>query len=127
MHYTTHKKQHGNNHQGLTTPDGLLIEMFGPFEGRTNDKKMLRSSNLLNRMAHYFPGYCLFGDKGYDHGHPSLQVPFKGAHLTPAQTAYNLTMSRIRQPVEWSFGKVVVLWAGNDRLSTGPPVASRSL
>ena len=78
MQYSGHKKEHGNNHQGIETPDGLIVEMHGPFEGRTNDKRMVADSQILNRLAQFFPGYCLYGDKGYDHGNPALQTPYKG-------------------------------------------------
>ena len=45
------------NHQGIETPDGIIVEMHGPFEGRTNDKRMMWESQLLERMAASFPGY----------------------------------------------------------------------
>ena len=32
VQYSGAKKTHGNNHQGLETPDGMIIEMHGPFE-----------------------------------------------------------------------------------------------
>ena len=55
--------------------------------------------------------YYLFGDRGYTHGNPALQVPFKGAAVTAPQRQYNRVMSGIRQPVEWGFGKVSSLFA----------------
>ena len=57
MQYSGHKRCHGNNHQGIETPDGIIVEMHGPFEGRANDKRMMRESQLLERMAASFPGY----------------------------------------------------------------------
>ena len=32
VQYSGAKKTHGNNQQGLETPDGMIIEMHGPFE-----------------------------------------------------------------------------------------------
>ncbi len=113
--YSGHKKCHGNNHQGCTTPDGILVEMHGPYSGRTNDIKMLTRSSLLDRLMHagVYRGisYCAFGDRGYPRGNPWLHVPFSGRHLPPPQAQYNLCMSRVRQCVEWSFGKVGILYA----------------
>jgi hypothetical protein len=40
---------YGNNHQGLETPDGIIVEMHGPFEGQTHDMRMLREFRLLER------------------------------------------------------------------------------
>ena len=53
IQYSGHKKHHGNNHQGLETPDGIIVEMHGPFEGRTHDIKMLRDSGLLRHIMLY--------------------------------------------------------------------------
>ena len=53
VQYSGHKHAHGNNHQGLETPDGIIIEMHGPFEGPMHDQRMFRDSGLLARlMAH---------------------------------------------------------------------------
>ena len=113
--FSGHKREHGNNHQGLLTPDGILVEMHGPYEGRTNDQRMLRESGLLDRVLQFCVVlgvlYYLFGDRGYSHGNPALQVPFKGAALTPLQAQFNRKMSPLRVPVEWSFGKVTTNFA----------------
>jgi hypothetical protein len=118
LQFSGHKREHGNNHQGLETPDGIVVEMHGPYEGRTHDQKMLRDSGLLRRVAMYcflaaMVGpvvgvvlFYLFGDRGYTHGDPELQVPYKGAALTQQQKNFNFLMSQMRQPVEWSFGKI---------------------
>ena len=119
VQFSGHKRHHGNNHQGLETPDGIVVEMHGPFEGRTNDQRMLNESGLLTRIMQFcfiatIVGpvlFYLFGDRGYVHGHPALQVPFKGTGLTAQQKGYNLVMSRFRQPVEWCFGKISTLFA----------------
>jgi len=33
----------------LDTPDGIIVEMHGPFEGQTHDMRMLREFRLLER------------------------------------------------------------------------------
>lgn len=58
----------------------------------------------------------------------SYQTPYKGAAVTAQQRAFNLIMSKFREPVEWSFGKVCVLFsfvdfAKNEKLDL-QPVAS---
>ena len=115
--YNGHKKDHGLNWAGLETPDGIIPEMHGPHIGKANDKKMLADSFLLIRILQYCIClqvgiiYYIFGDRGYDHGHPGLMVPYKGAAISPAERAHNQVMSKMRQPVEWSFGKIVVYFA----------------
>lgn len=89
--------------------------MHGPYAGRMNDAGMLARSLVLVRLAYFglYRGlrYCAFGDRGYPKGNPWLHVPFGGLILTPQKTEFNLRMSRCRQCVEWSFGKVVGLFA----------------
>lgn len=123
VQYNGAKKAHGNNHQGLETPDGIVIEMYGPCEGITHDQRMLRESKLLERVlqfcvlsilvgaARVLVLFYLFADRGYVHGNPALQVPYKGAGLQPYKLQYNTDMSKMRQPVEWSFGKIGILFA----------------
>ena len=118
VQYSGAKKTHGNNQQGLETPDGMIIEMHGPFEGPYNDQRMYRESGLNARLmlhcaipmlvghVYLVVVFYLFADRGYVHGNPYVQVPYKGPGLQPYQLAYNNQMSKIRQPVEWSFGKV---------------------
>ena len=111
--YSGHHGGHGNNHQGVETPDGIRREMHGPFNGPTNDKKMLRESAILRRMARFLPGFCLFGDKGYHLHNIALQTMIAGdpRNLTADELAFNDFMSKMRIAVEWSFGKVVQNWA----------------
>mmetsp|Transcript_22628 Transcript_22628/g.77577 ORF Transcript_22628/g.77577 Transcript_22628/m.77577 type:complete len:624 (-) Transcript_22628:25-1896(-) len=81
--YNGSKRQHGLMYQGLVTPDGIIVEMWGPFQGRINDKCRGR--------------WCAFGDRGYAAGPPSLHVPFIGvqARVEPGRT-YNILRLRRR-------------------------------
>ena len=89
--------------------------MHGPYAWRTNDIQMLQNSGLMGRLmrAGLYRGtrYCGFGDRGYPRNNPWLHIPFLGRDLPEAHAEYNLKMSRVRQCVEWSFGKVVSLFA----------------
>ena len=102
-------------HSCLSMSSSLQVEMHGPFAGKTNDIGMLHSSGLMARLMRccVYRGvrYCLFGDRGYPRNNPWLHVPFMGLHLPPQHALYNLRMSRVRQCVEWSFGKVCSLFA----------------
>jgi hypothetical protein len=74
---------------------------------------MLRISRLLVRMKRFLGvAWSAFADRGYVHGDPSLQVPFQGAagRVQPGK-AYNEACSKIREPIEWMFGKIKILWA----------------
>ena len=47
---------------------------------------------------------CVYGDRGYNHGHPCLQVPHGHGNRTPPQAALDKLMSKVRVPIEWVFG-----------------------
>jgi nuclease HARBI1 len=67
--YSGHKRRPGLKWEVITTPDGMLFHIFGPYEGRRHDMHLyaepglddIRSENLLiDGVQHY-----LFGDSGY--------------------------------------------------------------
>ena len=49
---------------------------------------------------------CIYGDPAY-HLCLHLQGHFRGAGLTPIQSAWNESMSKVRVSVEWIFGDVI--------------------
>lgn len=55
---------------------------------------------------------CIFGDPAYPLT-PSLIAPHRG-NLTADEELFNSQMSKVRQSVEWSFGKIATLFAFMD-------------
>ncbi|KAE8180490.1 hypothetical protein CF336_g9270 [Tilletia laevis] len=112
-YYSGHKRHHGLKYQIVIGPDGM-IWVYGPASARRNDSFVLHDSQLhswLNQHSKAPNGsnLLLFGDKGYAAlGH--LVVPHKGLFLTPAQTRFNLEMSRVRIAVEWAIGGIPTLF-----------------
>jgi hypothetical protein len=94
----------------LVTPDGIIIHVFGPVEGRRHDATLLKESGLTALLETHFWGpngehYFVYGDPAYQTaGH--IMSPFKGAQITEAQRTWNAKMSKIREPVEWMFKEV---------------------
>lgn len=112
--YSGHKRLHAIKFQSLLTPDGIIVDLAGPYSGRRHDATMLYQSNFLHRMdekldpfdSHYF----IYGDPGYPIRR-RLMSPYRGAaHLDPKFGEFNKAMARVRQPVEWGFCKVTALW-----------------
>jgi len=103
--------------QGVTTPDGVISSISGPFEGRMSDWGIWVESKLQNKLlAHAYKTNgeetFLYGDGAY-----TLQRGIIGsyragpnAELSAQQKLFNTCMSRRRICVEWSFGKVSQLW-----------------
>jgi len=91
-------------------PNGLIGNLFGPMNGRRHDAALLAESGILQECEARMnttdgqPMY-LYGDPAYPL-RPHLMVPYKG-NLTAAQQQFNSSMSRVRETVEWGFGKTL--------------------
>lgn len=56
--------------QGVVTPDGVCVDLFGPKLGAMHDTYLLNESGLLRRFEDNMKGadgnaYCLYGDPAY--------------------------------------------------------------
>ncbi|XP_066913329.1 uncharacterized protein [Clytia hemisphaerica] len=109
--YNGHKRIHAIKFQSLVTPNGMIAQLHGPFEGKKHDSSMLVESGLYNQLMNnsFSPNgdiLCIYGDPAYPlRAH--LQRPFQGARLTPLQSLFNKSMSSVRVSVEWVFGDIV--------------------
>ena len=58
MIYNGHKRKHALKYQSLTTPNGMIANLFGPVEGKRHDSSMLAMSGLMpileNNSIHRF-------------------------------------------------------------------------
>lgn len=111
--YNGHKRRHGLKFQSVVVPNGIIANLQGPYEGRKHDCSMLYETNLLNslRQNAWSNGepLCVYGDPAYPLN-PHLQMPFKGAQITPDMVAYNKAMSEVRVTVEWLFGNITTFF-----------------
>lgn len=116
-YYSGHKRFHALKYQSLVSPDGIILNLQGPYQGRRHDAAMLRESGLYEQLeAHaVFPNgnfYVVYGDSAY--GIRELLIPpfpntehIVNVEERRAQRDFNYHMSVVRQCVEWSFGKVI--------------------
>lgn len=108
--YSGHKRQHCMKFQGVMAPCGIMAHLFGPIEGSRHDSFMLGESRLLEAIAEgNLRHYCLYGDPAYPI-RAQLLAPYRG-DLGEQQIMFNKEMSRVRQSVEWGFGKVTTNFA----------------
>ena len=95
------------------SPNGLILDWFGPDIGAANDRELMRNSELEEHVLQHLPlfdegrgiPFVVFGDKGYnatDH----VWTPVRGHadDLTPAQVDFNRKTSKVRVSVEHVFG-----------------------
>ncbi|ETP27956.1 hypothetical protein F442_22758 [Phytophthora nicotianae P10297] len=111
--YNGHKRKHALKYQTLTTPDGLIAHLYGPFPGRNHDIKLFKDSKISERIRNdsRFQQYKIYGDQAYGND-DVLTSPYAGAvgNLSREQRQVNVSMSRVRVSVEWSHGQVTNYW-----------------
>ena len=94
----------------MHAPNGLIVNMFGPVEGRRHDAFMLGVSGLPEKLRRLqLPNgdpYVVYGDPAYGVT-DNILAPFRGAFLTVEEQEFNKCMSKVRVSVEWAFGKLL--------------------
>lgn len=96
--YNGHHRLHAMKFQAVTTLDGIVVHLLGPYHGAQHDTAMYRISRLqathLERVKDVAGNnMCLFGDQGYENS-PVLMVNFPGKdhELTEWQRAFNMAV-----------------------------------
>ncbi|KAF6211254.1 hypothetical protein GE061_014371 [Apolygus lucorum] len=114
MFYSGHKRYHCLKFQSTVTPDGLIISLLGPFDGRRHDAGIFRETGFINQLQRLCENaanqYVLYGDAAYPISDLLLK-PFPQTSTEDHAIYFNRAMSAVRQAVEWGFGKVVRDWA----------------
>lgn len=115
--YNGHKRAHALKYQAVMTPDGIILHLYGPVEGRRHDWTLYTRSEMDGQLEStlFCDGiqYCIYGDSGYNE-RAYLQVPFQGSNLNPDQSAFNAGMAGARITVEWVFKEVKMYWSTTD-------------
>ena len=52
--YNGHKRYHCLKYQAITMPNGIVMDLSGPFIGIRHDARMVIESNVICRMANCF-------------------------------------------------------------------------
>ena len=108
--YDGKNKIHSLGYQGLSGPDGIIYDTFGPLPGRRHDIILLQDSDLNHRLHNVQQGnlmqYKVYADKAYNDMSHVLGA-YHGLDNQPWQLEDNDTLKRVRIGVEWAFGKVV--------------------
>jgi hypothetical protein len=105
------KRIHCLKYHAILAPDGIVIHIYGPVEGRRHDETVFQQSGVTQILEKHFwtvDGRALFiyGDPAYSVSAHVL-APYKGATVTAEQSAFNSAMSHCRETVEWAFREVV--------------------
>ena len=96
--YNGHKRTHALKYQSVTSPDGIIAHLGGPYAGKMHDARILNESGLLDVLAVHLQGphgaFYLYGDPAYGVSN-HLVSPYKGAVVTEEQAAFNRSMSPV--------------------------------
>ena len=90
-----------------TTLQGTIINVFGPFPGRTHDFECCKTVQIDGSPMVHYENDRMLADGGYqgvDHRHVAIPVkkPPNG-QLNPQQAGYNASIQRYRARVEHTF------------------------
>jgi len=102
-------------YQSVVTPNGIMLRLDGPFNGRRHDSAIVHFSSLIEdcsiNLESNGKSYAIYGDSGYAN-QKYIKVGYKNRkRLTQAQKTFNSDMSALRVSVEYGFGKVITLFA----------------
>jgi hypothetical protein len=94
---------------GVTAPDGMIVDFYGPCPGNTHDDfDVYVESNFNQRLADAQTGrpeqYKVYMDKGYENMTHTWGL--LGAELPINLQNENRLMTAIRTGVEWAFGAI---------------------
>jgi len=91
--FSGHYRGHGWKFQAVSTPDGLISHLDGPYPGRVNDQGMVNRSTLLELIKGLQDAndedVSLYADAGYFMAHEGVPivVPYCRARLTKEQVS----------------------------------------
>ncbi|KIJ52216.1 hypothetical protein M422DRAFT_157181, partial [Sphaerobolus stellatus SS14] len=112
--YNGWKHIHCLKYHAALSPDGLVIRVFGPINGRQHDKSVFKESGLADLLENHFwtpagePLYLYLGTT-YDSAGRNTQVEAKSLQymsLTFPHRNIDLLLHGLPEPVEWLFKEV---------------------
>jgi hypothetical protein len=113
--YNGKDRQHALKYQGVTTPDGMFLQLAGPWPGARHDQYMVRESGILSylqELPRRADGavYCIYADQGYSQDF-GIETPYFDGAVNAAHEGFNQSMASSRISVEWAFGAIVQQWS----------------
>ena len=124
LFYSGYKKCHAVKYQAVSTPDGLIGHLAGPYTGRESDWTAYQNSGLASKLR----GLKLVddtdpaADRFYIYGDPAYSLSYgiicayqaqPNRQLSPLLQEVNAHMSSLRISVEHGFGRLMMLWGYN--------------
>jgi len=109
LFYDGHHKQHGVAYQCIVAPNGIILQMYGPAEGRRHDSQIMRQSGISDFCVSLYDDQqvSLIGDNGYALEGWLLKPYRKRARIAdPLKAELSRRLSSVRIVVEHAFAVV---------------------
>jgi hypothetical protein len=122
--YNGKDRVHALKYQIVSTPDGMIRHLDGPWPGRRHDQHMVTSAPSLRGIpvlqnwllqhprTPYGTAYFIYADAGYSTA-PCIETPWPDGAFNLEHEAYNQAMAASRIAVEWEFGHILFYWAAH--------------
>jgi hypothetical protein len=122
--YNGKDRVHALKYQIVSTPDGIIRHIDGPWPGRRHDQHMVTSAPwtaglpalqewlLAHPRTPHGTAYFIYADAGYSTA-PGIETPWPDAHFNLEHAAFNDAMCSSRIAVEWEFGHILCYWAAH--------------
>jgi hypothetical protein len=116
--YNGKDRVHALKYQAVTTPDGMFLQLAGPWPGSRHDQHMVKQSGILDYVVD-LPRrndgalFVIYADQGYATA-AGIETPYFDDAVNAQHAAYNEAMSASRVTVEWAFGGILQNWAHNN-------------
>ncbi|CBJ33379.1 conserved unknown protein [Ectocarpus siliculosus] len=116
--FNGHKRYHAIKLQSVVTPDGIMVDLFGPELGTRHDVHLLHESGVLVMCQEHMNSasgdpYVVYGDPAYGMS-THLNCPYSAEAYGPLSAGmieFNKQMSACRVAVEWVFKEMTSKWA----------------
>ena len=129
--YNGKDRVHALKYQAVTTPDGMFLQVAGPWPGARHDQHMVKQSGILDYVVN-LPRrpdgalFVIYADQGYATA-PGIETPYFDDAVNAQHAAYNEAMSASRVTVEWAFGGILQNWAHNNFTPTQQLLSNRKI
>jgi hypothetical protein len=93
---------------GVTGPDGIMYQFFGPLAGWYNDRTMVDICQLEKMLeGGLFGDGLLYGDKGFKYCGRKILTAFTDDDAGDKAQRFTSLLNSVRIIVEWGFGKIL--------------------
>lgn len=120
--YNGWKRIHCLKYHAVVSPDGMIIHVYGPVEGRRHDETIYQMSGLADilRKNLWSPSgdpLVIYVDPAYglsEHLICPFESPQGQSGLRDEEKRWNYMMAKVRIGIEWEFGIMLKTWPACD-------------